>query len=200
MLKNFFAVLFAVLFTASSAFAVEFSADTISTFQGDKQLKGKLFFKTDRFRMEMKPRNDMSMIIITRLDKKVAWNLMPETKMYMEIPFDMKNKPKIDEKYEGEIERKEVGRETIDGHPTIKYLITYKVDNDKHQVYQWLASDIKMPVKTTAVDGSWSQELKNIKMGAQSDSLFELPAGYQKMQMPQLPMMQGMPGGMKQMK
>lgn len=45
MLKNFFAVLFAVLFAASSAFAVEFSADTISTFQGDKQLKGKLFFK-----------------------------------------------------------------------------------------------------------------------------------------------------------
>ncbi len=200
MLKIFFAVLFAVLFAASSAFAVEFSADTISTFQGDKQLKGKLFFKTDRFRMEMKPRNDMSMIIITRLDKKVAWNLMPETKMYMEIPFDMKNKPKIDEKYEGEIERKEVGRETIDGHPTIKYLITYKVDNDKHQVYQWLASDIKMPVKTTAVDGSWSQELKNIKMGAQSDSLFEIPGGYQKMQMPQLPMMPGMPGGMKQMK
>ena len=57
-----------------------------------------------------------------------------------------------------------------------------------------------MPVKTAAVDGSWSQELKNIKMGSQSDSLFELPAGYQKMQMPQLPMMQGMPGGMKQMK
>lgn len=200
MLKKFFAVLFAVLFAASSAFAVEFSADTISSFQGDKQLKGKLFFKIDRFRMEMKPHNDMSMVIITRLDKKVAWNLMPETKMYMEIPFDMKNKPKIDEKYEGEIERKEVGRETIDGHPTIKYLITYKVDNDKHQVYQWLATDIKMPVKTAAVDGSWSQELKNIKMGSQSDSLFELPAGYQKMQMPQLPMMQGMPGVMKQMK
>jgi len=200
MSKICIAVLFAVIFTAASVFAAEFSADTISTFQGDKQLKGRLFFKTDRFRMEMKPHNDMSMVIITRLDKKVAWNLMPETKMYMEIPFDMKNKPKIDEKYEGEIERKEVGRETIDGHPTIKYLITYKVDNDKHQVYQWLATDIKMPVKTAAVDGSWGQEFKNIKMGSQSYSLFELPTDYQKMQMPQLPMMQGMPGGMKQMK
>jgi hypothetical protein len=200
MLKTFFAVFLAVLFAASLSLAAEFSADTISTFQGDKQLKGKLFFKVDRFRMEMKPHNDMSMVIITRLDKKVAWNLMPETKMYMEIPFDMKNKPKIDEKYEGEIERKEVGRETIDGHPTIKYLITYQVDNEKHQVYQWLATDIKMPVKTTAVDGSWGQELKNIKTGPQSDSLFEIPVGFQKMQMPQIPMMPGMPGGMKQMK
>jgi hypothetical protein len=199
MPKIFIAVLFAFLFAASSVFAVEFSADTISTFQGDKQLKGRLFFKTDRFRIEMKP-HDMSMIIITRLDKKVAWNLIPETKMYMEIPFDMKNKPKIDEKYEGEIERKEVGRETIDGHPTVKYLITYLVDKDKHQVYQWLASDIKMPVKTSAIDGSWSQEIKNILTGPQSDNLFEIPAGYQKMQMPQIPMMQGMPGGMKQMK
>lgn len=203
MLKKMFAVFFAVLFAASSAFAIEFSADTISTFKGDQQVNGKLFFKMDKFRMEMKPHGDMAMIMITRIDKKVAWNLMPDSKMYMEIPFDLKYKPKVEDKYEGEIDRKEVGRETIDGHPAIKYLITYKIDNDKSQVYQWIASDIKFPVKTAAVDGSWSQEFRNVKMGHQSDSLFELPAGYQKMPMPQFPGMSGMPGmtgGMKHMK
>ncbi|HMK49021.1 MAG TPA: hypothetical protein VK435_03120, partial [Thermodesulfovibrionales bacterium] len=86
---------------------------------------------------------------------------------------------------------------------TIKYLITYKINNEKNQVYQWMATDIKFPVKTAAVDGSWSQEFRNVKMGNQSDSLFEIPAGYQKMAMPQFPGMSGvpgMPGGMKRMK
>jgi len=115
---------------------------------------------------------------------------MPKQKMYLEMPLDLKNKPKVEEKFPGEIERKQVGSETIDGHPTKKYLITYKTNDKKDQVYQWLATDINFPVKTAAVDGSWTQEFKNVKMGPQPDSLFALPSGYQKMQMPQ------MPGGM----
>ena len=115
---------------------------------------------------------------------------MTGEKMYMEMPIDLSQKPKVEEKFEGEIERKQVGTETIDGHPTKKYLITYKVSNKQDQVYQWMATDINFPVKTAAVDGSWMQEFKNIKMGSQPDSLFEVPAGYQKIQMPQ------MPGGM----
>ena len=96
----------------------------VVTSKGEQQAKGKIFFNTDKFRMEMKPHGDMTMIMITRIDKKVAWNVMPDSRMYMEIPFDLKHKPKVEDKYEGEIDRKEVGRETIDGHPTIKYLIT----------------------------------------------------------------------------
>ena len=150
--------------------------------QGGQKMSGKMYFKPDKFRMEMKSNEEM--VMITRIDKKVAWNVMMKQKMYMEMPFDLKNKPKVEEKFAGEIERKEVGRETIDGHPTKKYLITYKAGDKKEQVYQWLATDIKFPVRTAAVDGSWSQEFKHIKMGPQRDSLFEVPAGFQKMQMP----------------
>ncbi len=188
MLRKLFLVLLLTFSFSSAAFAIEFSADTITTMRDGPKMAGKIYFKPDRFRMDMKAHEDM--VMITRVDKKVAWNVMPKQKMYMEMPFDLKNKPKVEEKFEGEIERKEVGSETIDGHPTKKYLITYKVDNKKNQVYQWLATDIKFPVKTAAVDGSWMQEFKNIKTGPQPDSLFEVPAGYQKMQMPQ------MPGGM----
>jgi hypothetical protein len=116
---------------------------------------------------------------------------MHEGKLYMEMPIDLKNKPMVEEKFQGEIERKQVGSETIDGHPTKKYLITYKVNQKKEQVYQWWATDIDFPVKTAAVDGSWTQEFRNVRLGAQPNSLFEVPAGYQKMQMPQIP------GGMR---
>jgi hypothetical protein len=188
MSKKITAVLLLLLLVPCLAFATEFSADTITKFQDQGEMHGKMFFKPDKFRMEMKMHGDM--IMITRIDKKVAWNVMPSEKMYMEMPIDLSKKPRVEEKFEGEIERKQVGTETIDGHPTKKYLITYKVDNKQDQVYQWMATDINFPVKTAAVDGSWIQEFKNIKMGSQPDSLFEVPAGYQKIQMPQ------MPGGM----
>ncbi len=197
MFKKISIILLLILFASSIAFALEFSADSITTQKGEFQTKGKLFYKADKFRMETQAHGDMNMIVITRIDKKVAWNLMPETKTYMEMPLNMQHRPKVEEKYEGEIERKQVGSETIDGHPTKKYLITYKTDNETHQVYQWVATDINMPVKTSAIDGSWSHELRNIKIGNQPDNLFEIPAGYQKMQMPHFP---GMPGGMNMMK
>jgi outer membrane lipoprotein-sorting protein len=182
MLKKLFFVLLLTISFSGAALATEFSADTVTTMQGGQKMSGKMYFKPDKFRMEMKANEEM--VMITRIDKKVAWNVMMKQKMYMEMPFDLKNKPKVEEKFAGEIDRKEVGSETIDGHPTKKYLITYKAGDKKDQVYQWLATDIKFPVRTAAVDGSWSQEFKNIKMGPQRDSLFEVPAGFQKMQMP----------------
>jgi len=185
MFRKLSVVLLFVLLSSCPALSAEFSANTITTFKGGEKTTGKIYYKPDRFRMEMKVHEDM--IVITRIDKKVMWNIMPGEKIYMEMPFDMKNKPRVEEKFEGEIERKEVGRETIDGHPTIKYLITYQSDNKKEQVYQWWAADIKFPVKTSAVDGSWIQEFKNVKMGLQPSGLFEVPSGYQKMQIPQMP-------------
>ncbi|MEW6418514.1 MAG: DUF4412 domain-containing protein [Nitrospirota bacterium] len=187
MIKKFFILLLFILLFSGTTFALEFSADTITTHKGTAKTTGKIYYKADRFRMDMESPQKVSMI--TRIDKKVIWNIMHNERMYMEMPFDLKNKPKVEEKFEGEIERKHVGNETIDGHPTKKYLITYKTDNEKHQVYQWWATDINFPVKTSAVDGSWIQEFKNIKIGSQPDSLFEVPAGYKKFQFQ-------MPGGM----
>jgi Domain of unknown function (DUF4412) len=185
MLKKLFLISLLIVSFSNTALAIEFSADTITTMKGGQKMEGKMYFKPDKFRIDMKTNEDM--IMITRIDKKVVWNMMIKQKSYMEMPFDLKNKPKVEEKYPGEIERKEVGRETIDGHPTIKYLITYKIDDKKNQVYQWLATDIKFPIKTAGVDGSWTQEFRNVKVVAQPDSLFEVPPGYTKMQMPQMP-------------
>src|SRR4030042_2997262 len=182
MLKKFFAILLFIFLLSGTALAFEFSAYTRLTDEGVRETKGKIYFKPDKYRMDMKVHEEM--IMITRVDKKVIWNIMPAQKMYMEMPFNLKNKPKVEEKFEGEIDRKLVGNETIDGHPTKKYLITYKTGDEKLQVYQWFATDINFPVKTSAIDGSWSQEYKNIKIGSQSDSLFEVPAGYKKIQMP----------------
>ncbi|MEW6107707.1 MAG: DUF4412 domain-containing protein [Nitrospirota bacterium] len=169
----------------ASSYAFEFSADTVMTSEGHK-MTGKIYAKSDRFRMEVtKPEH---MITITRMDKKVVWNIMPSEKMYMEMPFDPRQAPKTE--IIGEIDRKLMGSETIDGHPTKKYLITYRDGKRTDKVYQWWATDINFPVKTADVNNHWVQEYKNIKLGSQPNSLFEVPSGYSKMNMP------AMPGGM----
>ncbi len=182
MFKKVLILIISLLFFSGSAFALEFSADMIMTHKEAGKTTSKIYYKQDRFRMDMNAPEKIT--TITRMDKKVIWNVMHDQKMYMELPFTTENKPMVEEKFEGEIDRKYLGSETIDGHPTKKYMITYKVNNIKQQIYQWWATDINFPVKTAAIDGSWVQEYKNIKMGSQQDSLFELPKGYKRFQMP----------------
>ncbi len=182
-MKRLSAFLLVFLLFSATAWAFEFSADTIMTTREGKTA-GKIFFKTDRFRMDMNAGGKMS--VITRMDRKVVWSVMHDQKMYMEMPFnpEQKNRPMVEKKMEGEVDRKQVGAERIDGHPSIKYLITYKSAGRNSQVYQWWATDINFPVKTAALDGTWSQEFRNIRMVSQPDSLFEVPAGYKKFAMP----------------
>ncbi len=189
MCKRFiflFTLLVVFLCITVSSYALEYSADTIFTANGQKTY-GKMYAKVDRFRMEIiKPQ---SMITITRMDKKIVWSIIPSEKMYIEMSFDPKTAPKT--KISGEIDRKLVGSEKIDGHPTKKYLITYKEGGWTEKIYQWWATDINFPIKSADLNNKWVQEYKNVKIGHQPNKLFEIPAGYSKMQMPM------MPGGMK---
>lgn len=172
----------ALLLTTGIALAFEFSADMVMTAEG-RRITGKIYGKGEKARMEMTAEGHR-MISITRSDKKLVWNLMPDQKMYMEMPFNPKETPKTEIK--GEIDRKLVGNETIDGHPTQKYLVTYKEGASTEKVYQWMATDINFPVKTADLNTKWVQEFHNIKLEPQADSLFEEPAGFQKMKMPNM--------------
>jgi hypothetical protein len=176
-----FAATMLIVALAGIARAGDFSADmTMATKEG--KMTGTIWFKPDRYRMDLKKPEEMTMI--TRADKKVTWHLMPSEKMYMEMPYDPNDRPKVDEKMEGETERKLVADEKFDGRPTKKYLITCVSGKKKEQFYQWWAADINFAVKTAALDGSWSQEFRNVKTGPQPNILFVIPAGYKKMQMP----------------
>jgi outer membrane lipoprotein-sorting protein len=181
MMRRFVVILLFFLLLAGTAAAVDFSADMVMTTK-DMKSTGTIYFEPNKFRMDMHSPQKMS--TITRLDKKVMWSIMPEQRMYMQMPLNLKNSPAVEEKMNGEIDRKLVGSENVNGHPTKKYLVTYRSGDRKEQVYQWVATDINFPVRTAAVDGSWSQDYKNIKIGSQPGSLFEVPAGYKKFAMP----------------
>jgi len=157
------------------ATAQDFSADMVSTTKGGV-FTGKIYAAKEKTRMEMP-----QAITITRMDKNVVWILMPEQKMYMEQPLKPENIVASTDKMPGEIERKHLGTETVDGKKTEKYRIVYAAGNKRETIFQWIATDSGFPIKTAAEDGSWTTEFKNLKTGKQPDTLFEIPAGYQKL-------------------
>lgn len=164
-------------FIAAPAHAMGFSADVVtSSPQGS--FTGKIYVDNDKIRMELP-----MAVTITRVDKKVAYMLMPAQRMYMEQPFDPKSAVATKEKLDGEVERTLVGTDTVDGASAKKYKVTYNSNGIKASVFQWMRDGLDIPVKTAAVDGSWAMEYRNLKTGDQPVELFEVPGDYQKFSM-----------------
>ncbi|MFH1036085.1 MAG: DUF4412 domain-containing protein [Pseudomonadota bacterium] len=172
---------------AGAALAMEFSADVIRKGMGQESTS-KFYIKDKKMRMDNMAGPMGPGFSIVRQDKQVMWMVSPAQKSYFEMPLQgpaaMSPPTQGDEKLPGEVSRKELGKEVIDGHPCIKYEIAYQAGGQDMRIHQWLAQDLKLPVRTAAVDGSWSMEYKNINKGPQPDSLFEVPAGFQKASMP----------------
>ena len=167
-------VVISIFLFGGIAVAQDFSADMVSTTKAGVST-GKIFVAKEKTRMET-----LQTIIITRIDKNVVWILMPAQRMYMEQPLKPENVVATTDKMPGEIERKLVGKETVGGKRTDKYRIVYTTADKKETVFQWIAADSGLPIKSAAVDGSWTIEYKNLKTGKQPDTLFEIPTGYQK--------------------
>ena len=169
-------IISAVIISGCSSTAAnrQFSAEIISR-SGGASFKGKMFFAGDKFRME-----NPQAVTISRMDKKTVWILMPEQKMYMEQAFTEDSARGMVQKMDNEVKREKLGTETVNGIKADKYKVSYKTEGRTDSIYQWLASGMQMPVRTSSVDGKWSMELSNVKFGDQPDSLFEVPAGYKK--------------------
>lgn len=169
---------------SKAAMSQEFSAKMVSTTAG-RTATSKVYMKAGKFRFENEAAGSYT---IARPDLKKVWVVMTAGKSYMEMAEAKEQENNVPtDKMKGEVSRKAVGSETIDGHPTTKYEVTVKSEGKTMTSYQWWATDINFPVKTAAVDGSWSMEYRDIKIGGQPDSLFEIPAGYKKMAIPAMP-------------
>lgn len=176
--KLFFIFTVLSLIIVSNLFAQEFSADITSTGMG-QQISGKIYNAPGKARMEAS-----GVITIARINENIAWVLMPNEKTYMEVPLTSSNVVAGSDKMPGEIERKLIGRETLDGKPVDKYYIVYTAGGKTQAIYSWILPDSGIPAKTVAEDGSWQVEYRNINIGKQPDSLFEVPSGYKKFSLP----------------
>lgn len=162
------------VFSSTGFCAEEFSAEVVNT-ASDQRFEGKVYIGADRMRMETP-----EAITITRMDQKKIWVLMPQQRMYLEQSFNTASLLATSEKIPGEIERTLMGEEQVGGKLAKKYRVVYRQEGKQESVLQWYVPEFSMPIKIAAGDGSWVMEYRNIKLGRQPASLFELPAGYKK--------------------
>ena len=147
------------------------------------------------------------MVTLHFMDTQKMIMMSPANKTYMEQPLDSKQTPALDDP-RVVIEKKQIGSETIDGHPCIKYdSVFYIKDNpsEKYKAVLWEAKDLGGLIirnETTLPPGKMGggerkavTELKDVKIGAAQASLFEVPKDYRRVDN-----MMEMMGGMDKMK
>jgi len=174
-LKLFFWVLFIFYVWCSYAWAQDFSADIVST-ADRKSFRAKIFVSQDKVRIETD-----GAVNIVRPDRNLVWAVIPEQKLYMELPLDSKNMVIGTTKIPNEETRELVGKDNIGGKTTSKYRVVYESGEKKETVYIWILEGLDIPVKTESADGSWKIEYKNILINKVSPKLFDIPSSYQKL-------------------
>jgi Domain of unknown function (DUF4412) len=191
-------LLFFFFFTGMAFAQNDFSADLVDTSNGKANTKTKIYATKDKMRFEPQAEGPQRTAVILDLTSHTAHALMPQNKMYVDAPQD---RTPGAPRWSRELFRpsdpgnactewlklpanqggscKSLGSETVNGRSTIKYEGT----NAKGDTgYAWIDKKIGFPVKWQENGQSW--ELQNIQEGSQPSKLFEVPADYQKFQMP----------------
>lgn len=108
----------------------------------------------------------------------------PDTYMEINLPVTRmtENPPKG-----YEYEKIPLGAETVNGCSCEKVQIVFK-NKQFGTVIQWIASGLQCAVRTETRDSKGklqsTTEYKNVTPGPQDDSLFEIPDGYKKFELP----------------
>jgi len=180
-----FAILILLIFLFTSSAVAQFTADMVMT-ENDMTKTTKLIVEDPYYRMEMEEGGQQLCILVNK-DKQITDVVMPDQKMYMEISSSSMQSASNDvfqsiEKQKSTYDTKMVGKETVNGYECEKYEIS---DGGKLLSTYWQSAELDFPIKVVSgVNQNMIMELKNIKMGDVDDSLFKVPDGYMKMDMP----------------
>jgi hypothetical protein len=209
MPRHFVRLLCLVLFSLSVLACAqdEFSGDLYNANAGkDPTMQGRIYMAKDKMRVEPQQQHGgMGGAAIFNFTTQTTDVLMPERKMYIEFasgqgpqqrnfnyfrPLDVQNACGDWQKMGATRAAtcKKLGSETVNGRSTVKYEGT-AADGTVTDV--WLDPALRFPVKWQSNNSSG--DLRNLSVGSQPASLFEIPAGFQKMDMGAM----GMPPNMQ---
>jgi len=185
----------ALVLAASFVLAqTEFSAEVVDLQKPNTPNQAKIYFAKDKIRIESQGTSAQGGAIIVNFATQTSIVLMAQQHMYLETAAKSQNQRMGFASTffrTGDVENAcgdwqktqnqggtchKVGNESVNGRNTVKYEAT----NSSGEVgHFWLDPKLRFPVKW---DGKNSGgELRNIQEGPQPASLFEIPAGFTKM-------------------
>lgn len=193
----FLTVLLVTVATLAQVRASQFSADMKTTGKGMAST-GKIYLGGPKVRMEMMAQGHQS-IVIADSQRKMSYILMPAQHMYMEMSTEGKGQKRSQDwrTYDPanpcanmtDTTCEKLGTGLADNRLCPKWKFTNTKQGTSSTT--WVDQKTGIPIRTETSEGTVT-EFTNIKEGPQSPSLFEIPAGYSKMDMGA--MMQGAQG------
>jgi len=188
---------FALILAAGLMLAqTEFSAEIVDLQKPDAPTTAKVYFGKDKLRIESQNSGARAGgALIMNLATQTSTVLLPQQHMYMDMPAqsqaqrlgyaffqtgDVENAcsdwQKLASNKGGSCHK--VGDESVNRRETVKYE-SANASGETNQF--WLDPKLRFPIKW---QGKNSGELRNIQEGSQPSRLFEVPAGFTKMEMP----------------
>jgi hypothetical protein len=185
-----------VLVLASMAVAQsDFSADVFDTQKSDTAAQAKIYATKDKIRVEPAKKDARGGAFIMNLATQTSVVLIDQQHMYMEMPTPMAAQRNAYNFFRtGDVENAcaswlsvgknkggschKVGTDTVNGRSAIKYEGT-NANGDSGKF--WVDPKIAFPIKWQGKNSSG--ELRNIQEASQPATLFEVPAGYNKLDM-----------------
>lgn len=174
---------------ARQAVPQPFSADMSATLATGGKATGKFYLSPPKVRMDLSARG-MDVSFITDSKTQSSQILLHQQRMFMEVPAGensplIPRMPRISTSLDPsnpcsprpEVTCKKDGTETVNGRECDKWEMT---DKKSGTTTAWIDQKLHFPIKTQNTDGTMV-EFSNIKEGAQDASLFQVPAGYQKL-------------------
>ena len=180
-------------FTADLLMEMKTESSTMSIPGKISFLDGKSRFEMDATKMtggelppeaaaQMKQMGMAEMVTITLPEKNETYIIYPGLKAYAALPAQPGQENATADKTD--LQKTELGKETIEGHATTKNKVVLKDDQGNEQeATVWNASDLKdFPVRIqTVTEGVPSTvTFKNVELTKPEESLFTPPADYQK--------------------
>lgn len=161
-------------------------------------LTGKAYSSKNKERRELVGFGEKS-IMIKRRDKGVSWHLMPKGKMYMESHGGREKQDPESMMREGNLKLTKLGPERVNGMATTKYRFEV-VDQDGSRFvgHHWVTKEnVPVRMEGTSKGRRFRIDYTNIRIGKQDPRLFEIPAGYKRIAIPEMPgrVLQGTPSG-----
>jgi hypothetical protein len=151
-----------------------------------------------------------NLITISLMDQKKSIIMNSKNKTYFEKAMEDKMPSVHDPR--AVIEKKKIGTETFDGHPCTKYDAVYYLKEkpqEKFNTILWEAQDLGgLPVRTEMAvpeskkmggPGKMVTEFKEIKVGAATAAMFDIPKDFKKVNSMNEVMGMGQSGDMKEM-
>jgi hypothetical protein len=186
---------FVFILAASFALAqTEFSADIVDLQKPGTPTQAKIYFAKDKMRIESQTASAHGGAMIINYATQTGDVLMAQQHMYMEMPMEAQTQRMGYAAaffQTGDVENAcgdwqkmghesstchKVGSDIVNGRSTVKYETTNASGDVSHF---WLDPKLRFPVKWEGKNTAG--ELRNIQEGAQPASLFEIPAGFTKM-------------------